>query len=273
MRVLLIAFSACCVVSGIGLVNAQGEPSSSTAPAADSRPQVMTGDGVELPQADAERKFRTTSPVVGAVLGARPDEAFAAARVFSTDKSFDRLAAPRIGARTIAQPFFVMGIFGADVVGLDLDKGRIKGVTLYYGKGSKKEIRQRLSGLYERLDPAYVCDDPEEETGRTFVSLKINPKHYALAYLDWSSDIKEAVKRGDLRQGMTLEQAVMALDKAPSKTDSAKGQEWRWRLNEKVSVTYKVRGEQRERLVSRTRIVTAITEGEKIKSWSEEISD
>lgn len=187
------------VLIGMGFVLGAGKP--------DGR---KSADGLDLPPAALERKFRTCLPIAGPILGQRPEEV---GRVFNTDKSATLLA--KQTDQKLGCDWFVVHGAGADVAGLGLTDGRVSKLVLYFQAASSL----RLAGLHHQLDSqkdqsVKVTFQPVGDTKKPslLLTFEVNPIEFYIISHGVDSKIADALRQHVWIPEMNDEQATMVGD-------------------------------------------------------------
>lgn len=173
-------------------------------------------------------KFKVDLPLIRDKLGGLPEEY---GKIFNTQKSQSIAEHHRRGGTEL--PWFSWGQGGADLVGLDLNGGRVCRVILYFDSdrpGLNKTIAAEMARLGQEIRPgsgAYSVKNTANGMSVTIVArpaarqveFAVDPVDMYIASHDIPPGVAAGLKSHKVVAGMTLEQVVAILGDVESKEE------------------------------------------------------
>lgn len=169
-----------------------------------------SADGLELPAAAPDRKFRVVFPYAGQILGERPEEV---GRVFNCKRS-----EPLLAKRTkedLGCDWFVVNAAGADIAGLGLTDGRVTKLVLFYEVAAPMKvnnIRKQIESKNDRAVRTSLKTVGEEKKQSLIVTFDVDPIEFYLAEHSASDAVAAALRQHVWNPAMTDEQALLIGD-------------------------------------------------------------
>lgn len=168
-----------------------------------------SADGLDLPVA-SEKRFRSTLPIAGPLLGQRPEEL---GRVFNAHRS-DALLAKRT-SEDLGCEWFVINLAGADVGGIELTEGRVSKVALVYNTMTPSKLKLIHTQLERIADPRVkIAFKPlgTEKKPALLLTMQADLIEFYIASHDIDAKIAEGLRSRTWSAAMTDEQACLIGD-------------------------------------------------------------
>lgn len=171
-----------------------------------------SADGLDLPAAAPARTFHANMPIIGAILGVKPEEV---GRVFSAHKSAALLA--RRSPRDLGCDWFALNVDGADVMGLGLSDGRVYKVALYYDVATELKVNNLRKQVDAHSDPMVKTTftpiaAEKDKKPSLLITFEVDRIEIYIATHALATDMVEALRKREWIASMTDEQAQLIGD-------------------------------------------------------------
>lgn len=206
-----------------------------------------SSDGVDYPVA-AQSLWQASLPMIGQRLGDAPDGT--ADKMFNSSAS-KPLLQKHLNPSLFDFDWFVVGLAGADVGGIDITDGRITRIALLYKKLSKvraEDTAKKIAAIGHTTASEHMRISVKGKTGSTMIVMaaidegkiefSVDQVEWSILYHPTKDEIAKAMRSKLPVNGMNIDQAKAAFGK-PLSSGSARGgaTELVWEQREPITPT------------------------------------